>query len=1364
MSSGFMNNLQDGRSTDFSKSGSQLKNKPMHKRKQSHESEFSKNNGNTQKKNGPKKLMMVQNDAVKDKVIGSIMSNPSNFGFQKRNYKRRELPRFLLGQNPQLKPRPFKQDPWDKLNQDKMTELENSIEDLTELYETLKKMRDNERKVMEKKGLVDKADFAKDLNDAIVFQGTCQDMCPIFERARRNVEYTVYSYEKDDPNSKKASVSKALKVFARPAAAAAPPLPSDVRPPHILVKTLDYLIDNLLPTLPASEGFIWDRMRSIRQDFTYQNYLGPEAIDCNERIVRIHLLIIHIMVKSGNEFSLQQELEQLHKSLITLSEIYDDVRNAGGACPNEAEFRAYGLLSKIRDPEYEKNIQELPDEIFKNELVQIALCFRKFISNSGFSERGFIRTESCLNFYTSYFQLMKSGNVPFLMNSFLEIYLNEVRFYAMKSLSHTLNKKSKPLSLDYIKENLSFNSNEEIISFCDYYSIDVVNDGIDLKTLSHHSHRIPESKPLKQSYLNFVDNQLQQQKYQHIINSGLPNIDSLPNVVSPLTVSVSENEFENDEEMELEDATMNQQVKSFTNSKPFFGKAEDKNEVISSAPKKNSLLEEKLKALRKQGGNKFNLPNLKQSNVVDKDEVKLEKIEEAKFSTSDIPIEAKFISETTPAISKPAIEFNLNSAFSGDSKKGPDESSTMMSSIFNNNIANETLTPRPAIKESIKKLDSLENKTEGSSLKANSFQGLFKKDVQPKGNRFNETKIEPSPISLHTKKSTTESELKKTQTIARKNLEDEKKSMIDSLSRKLYYAFIHEQCYLICNESKAEAHYINNKKKNYLNKWKRLLKNKQKEEEENKKRKEELLSVNKQLGVPIIRKVSLLSTPTTRNVSSSSFRIPSSTMKRTVLSPVNNEKSSFNHNNQKGNTNDIWEQFDIEQIYSNPIMKKCNKENIKSHSILLYSNNYSCVSTKWMLHKFGLFGDMNSRVIKGKDSSLTIKKVGLQEPPSSLEESQLLVFNTGVTAANIFDLELKLKQDGEDLVKLASKISISTNIKFSILIVYWESLETTFSENDITKFLKLPRISKSFESVLADIVVTRISNNFPEESLRRGLCEISSKYSFQYTEKGLQSSEKGLSARSIAGIASNGGSNTSLNSKNIDAKMKKMLEYEKQKYNSERSKNNTYAHLQIHLAASPKMRKRKLPILFSEVQNGKFRTPSAISIDAISSSPSVSSHLANKFRKTQQRIISAPDMVAPGTPSYINNLPRANLQLPLRLPSLEVTPVISRKVTPNSHILATTMISGDTSNGALNHSVTSSATRWNTSNVITATPVVQTSTMHVPVTHKRSTTPRHETFHGSIRTPSGGKTNSTRVSSLNNLRTLIDSVKKRAHD
>lgn len=92
----------------------------------------------TENKPDKKKKYMI-NDAKTIQLVGPLISSPDNLGFQKRSHKARELPRFLINQEPQLEKRAFVQDPWDKANQEKMISLEESIDDLNELYETLKK-------------------------------------------------------------------------------------------------------------------------------------------------------------------------------------------------------------------------------------------------------------------------------------------------------------------------------------------------------------------------------------------------------------------------------------------------------------------------------------------------------------------------------------------------------------------------------------------------------------------------------------------------------------------------------------------------------------------------------------------------------------------------------------------------------------------------------------------------------------------------------------------------------------------------------------------------------------------------------------------------------------------------------------------------------------------------------------------------------------------------------------------------------------------------------------------------------------------------------------------------------------------------
>lgn len=1175
--------------------------------------------------------------------VGPLLQDPGSMGFQRLNHKPRDLPRFLIIPQPQLTMKHFKQDHWDKLNQQKMLRLEETIDDMQELYETLKKMRDTERTIMENKGLVDKAELSKDLNDAIIFQGTCQDMCPIFERARRNVEYTVFSYERDlDKDDKKASRWKALKVFARPAAAAAPPLPSDVRPPHILMKTLDYIVDNLLDTLPKSESFLWDRMRSIRQDFTYQNYCGPEAVDCNERIVRIHLLILHIMIKTNSTFSLQQELEQLHKSLITLSEIYDDMRANGLQCPNEAEFRAYSLLSKIRDPQYDETIQALPSEIFNNDLVQLAICFRKIISNSNYSERGYIRTENSLNFYTTFFKLLGSSKVPFLLGSFLQIYLNEIRFYCLKALSHSLNKKHKPIPYDYLQKILLFNKKDELIDLCEHYSITFQDDAVDLRTLQHYSHKIAETKALPLTYLKIVDDKIKGRSYAEIVNSGLPNVTKKleADVVIDL---VGEDSHHNDDIIDnnvgLNKNNPSQDITSnhYTNG-------------CSSL----SYSAQKLSKLNENDAFKLNVNGIENEST------------ETSIRTHGL--------QTQPERDLP--NFNISST-------GIDD--TFITKTENN--SKTTATPKVHFNDTIEDdeyngnnlfiTEKEKNKEQQQNEHKNLLQEQQELNKQKKQNDLKQNEA-IKEITTDMIKDITDDIVKEVCKVKKEDI-SRKANVIADISNELFDAFFHERLYLIYLETKAESFDKRKKIKCILKNWRNAVNKKQMQREKEKKHREELESVRKQLGAPTLKRSKhILDTPSMK--SNVSFLISSDRKRRIIFSPINTEVNNFS--TKLSEKNELWQPFDLMNLYFNKIVHKIPKGIAVDLVIFLYASNWSSVSNSWVLHKFGLKDQKDKVALNNELVNLNIKCITPSFDSTKLNHTQLIVFNTGVTESEIFDLELKLQKDGEELIKVITSASLQSEICFNILIIYWDSSETKITSSNIARYLKLNRIEKSFSDVVLDIGFVKITDSSPQTSLEYGLNKMANEFRFTLTEKGQYLSKMLKRASTADHSLSNKELKTT---QKIDEKMKRVLEMENDIYRKQLDKQNTYAHLQSHIMTSPKLYKRKLPVLLSASKHShKFKTPLP-SRSASGATPSgTKSYLVNKI----QSRASIPDSYSsnmlppPSTPSHSTNLPVLASSVAHR------TPVI-RHNTRTSRINSS--IPKSTRNSSTNHNITSNA-------------------------------------------------------------------------
>lgn len=499
--------------------------------------------------NQPSSMAVTEAFSEQDiQLIGPLIEDPTKLGFRKGDKMK---PRAIsshtkVTQLRSLKPFLFSQDEWDRKNQEKMLELEahNAGNDFQSLYEELQRMRELERKQMEKLGLVDAENTSKTLNEAIAFQGTCVDMCPVFERVRRSLENNVNSLEKD-PSTSKVSRAKAVKAFSRPAAGQPPPLPSEVRPPHVLKATLDYLVDNIVPQLPEAHLFLWDRTRCIRQDFTYQNYIGPEAIDCNERIARIHLLSLHIMARSNIEYSQQQEVEQLNKTLQTLVEIYRDVRNNGGQAPNEAEFRSYYLLTHMKDSELEREVQSLPDDTFQDRRIQLALMIRSIATQNNVVERGFNNSIGALNLFMEFFKIVYSDQTPFLHACLLEKHFSEIRFYALKSMSRCYHTRGKAYSAELLQKVLGFDSLDKLLEFVQYYGIDILYDnGIPLVDLFNkekletkyqlNSFREKQKPPQENS--DIIDLKIKNQLWQSLINSGRPNdnLHILPKESAPL--------------------------------------------------------------------------------------------------------------------------------------------------------------------------------------------------------------------------------------------------------------------------------------------------------------------------------------------------------------------------------------------------------------------------------------------------------------------------------------------------------------------------------------------------------------------------------------------------------------------------------------------------------------------------------------------------------------------------------------------------------------------------------------------------------------------------------------------------------------
>ncbi|KAG8702889.1 hypothetical protein FRC08_003191, partial [Ceratobasidium sp. 394] len=242
-----------------------------------------------------------------------------------------------------------------------------AVEDVSEVDEEARlaeliQLRAAERKEAEHEGILSSGKTR--LEEAKDLVGTCPGMISEYQYYWRKLRYNnIHSLEKDEHGRPQWYLT--IKDYARSAAGNEQELPSDVRPPDVLLQTTDYLLSHLLTTHPftaVNQAFIRDRARAIVKDFTMQHVRNAPAIDAHERIVRMAALSMHIFRdqrQPDGPFDHDGERKQFVNALSSLTQFYADARNPTlpktytsqtHVSPHEPEFTAYWHLFSLRRP------------------------------------------------------------------------------------------------------------------------------------------------------------------------------------------------------------------------------------------------------------------------------------------------------------------------------------------------------------------------------------------------------------------------------------------------------------------------------------------------------------------------------------------------------------------------------------------------------------------------------------------------------------------------------------------------------------------------------------------------------------------------------------------------------------------------------------------------------------------------------------------------------------------------------------------------------------------------------------------------------------------------------------------------------
>jgi hypothetical protein len=396
-------------------------------------------------------------------------------------------------------------------------------------WQTLKAYRAKVRTCLMQNGYLDDPDKPKKLSEAIDFKGTCEDMCPEFEKVTRIMEHDVQGPEKElssDGQSLWPSPSKMIKALARSAAGQDAPLPEDVRSPAALRRTLDYLVDTVLADkeLETVHSFLWNRTRAIRRDFVFQqsSMLSHELVDqvyCLELITRFHVVALHQMSRQGivaEDFSEQQEVEQLGKALLSLIHAYEDCDAQGIPCENEAEFKAYYIIFNSHNPAILEAVQDWGWKAWgESGEIRTAVSLVETLQNI-WDMTGPLRphsaTDIAQNAFHRFFTIVEDATVSYTMACFAEIHFNKVRKAALKTILAGYRKQrdqTRDWTLAKLNVYLRFDDEQDIISFGEAYGLHFEEyDGEDCLAFDsddsmsdpfpqmkqHHSYKVVERK------------------------------------------------------------------------------------------------------------------------------------------------------------------------------------------------------------------------------------------------------------------------------------------------------------------------------------------------------------------------------------------------------------------------------------------------------------------------------------------------------------------------------------------------------------------------------------------------------------------------------------------------------------------------------------------------------------------------------------------------------------------------------------------------------------------------------------------------------------------------------------------------------
>nr|XP_023020632.1 SAC3 domain-containing protein 1 [Leptinotarsa decemlineata] len=308
--------------------------------------------------------------------------------------------------------------------------------------------------------------------------GTCMEMCPEAEIKMRERERLLHPFEMLVGTERdilpKADKTRTVKSFSRSAAGKLMPDPRSLRPPDILVKTVSYLLDDVISRTGVQwrviYDFVMDRLRSVRQDMIIQNISRQHQINILQPIVKFLAFASYkLCEESIHDFDPHindSHLQECLKRLLCMYDYCDEMEKStdgdknGYSDESRSYFEAMYVVFNLGNTTAITRAVNLPNK-WKNVLVKRTVEMSLARSNNNF-----VRLCRLIEL------------LPPLLAALAYLHLPSLRRDCFKIMSNAYSSKNLFFPVAVLQKILLYNNEDEIVSDCNYYGIKVKENGV----------------------------------------------------------------------------------------------------------------------------------------------------------------------------------------------------------------------------------------------------------------------------------------------------------------------------------------------------------------------------------------------------------------------------------------------------------------------------------------------------------------------------------------------------------------------------------------------------------------------------------------------------------------------------------------------------------------------------------------------------------------------------------------------------------------------------------------------------------------------------------------------------------------------